>query len=137
MPITRNFGMSILANPSVLDRLIDWKLRSPATRHRSAISEGEPMQRQFTIELRVDYEDNDKNDEMRKSTASAARHMYAMAQLLADGVKPQIAIYSDDYFQGNKEIELLEDTIQTGHDSTELADVPVSSELMGAVRDQE
>lgn len=95
------------------------------------------MQRQFNIELRVDYEDAGKNDEMRKACAAAARHMFAMANLLADGVKPQVSIYSDDYFQGTQQIELMEDTIASGQEETQLEETTVSSELLGAVRDQE
>lgn len=141
--ITRSesgFNIDLLANPDQLDKLLAWKLHSPSNSRRfklSAVTEGKHMQRQFNIELRVDYEDSGKNDEMRKACAAAARHVYAMAQLLADGVKPQIAIYSDDYFQGNQEIGLLEDTIQQGKDQVGGGEeTEVSSELMGAVRDQ-
>lgn len=131
----------ILANPDMLDRLIDWKLGSVTHRKRksnrmTAIHEGAIMQRQFTIELRVDYEDADKNDTMRTACQAAARHVYATATLLADGVKPQIAIYADDFFSSQQEIALLDDTIQQGIDASGLSDeAPVSSELMKAVRD--
>jgi hypothetical protein len=134
------FNIDILANSSALDRLIDWKLHSPGNLRRtgnrmSAITEGKHMQRQFTIELRVDYEDSGKNDEMRKACAAAARHVYATASLLAEGVKPQISVYSDDYFAGHEEIKMLEDTIQQGLDSIGSDETSVSSELMAAVRD--
>lgn len=94
------------------------------------------MQRQFTIELRVDYEDNEKNDSMRQACAAAARHVFATASLLADGVKPQVSVYSDDYFAGHDEIKLLDDTIQQGKDFAGAGEeAPMSSELMNAVRD--
>jgi len=134
----------IVANPAMLERLIEWKLQSPRQLRRkgnrtTAISEGKHMQRQFNIELRVDYEDAGKNEEMKKACAHAARHMFATAQLLADGVKPQISIFSDDYFQGQESIALLEDEIQKGIEQTgqEGTTEQISSELMGAVRDQE
>lgn len=136
----RGFKLDVLANPEVLDRLIDWKLHSP--RHLrdkmklTAITRGAHMQRQFTIELRVDYADNEKNEVMRKALQHAARHVFATAVLLADGIKPQVAVFSDDFFSGHEEIKLLEDVIQSGLDSTDLPDeAPVSSELMAAVRD--
>lgn len=94
------------------------------------------MQRQFTIELRVDYADTEKTKVMRQAMQQAARHVYATATLLADGVKPQIAIFSDDFFTGHESIELLDDTISQG-----LAqiggpdeDSGVSSELAAAVK---
>lgn len=95
------------------------------------------MIRQFTIELRVNYADAEKNDAMRKACAAAARHIHATANLLADGVKPDIAIYSDDWFAGREEIMLLEDVIQQGLDENPetSAESTISSELMAAVRD--
>lgn len=96
------------------------------------------MQRQFTMELRVDYSDNEKNQAMREVMQAAARHVYATASLLSDGAKPQIAIFSDDFFSGHEKIELLEDTIQRGKEMLSLTDQKedgVSAELMAAVRD--
>jgi hypothetical protein len=94
------------------------------------------MQRQYTIELRVDYADNEKNDAMRTALQAAARHVYATAVLLADAVKPQVAIFSDDFFAGHEQITLLEDTIKDGleqiGDTKE--DAP-SDELVQAMRD--
>ena len=93
------------------------------------------MQRQFTIELRVDYADDGKNEVMRKALQAAARHVYATAQLLKDGVAPQIAVFSDDFFSGHSEIALLEDTIAQGVEATggvQEGD-KVSSELMAAL----
>jgi hypothetical protein len=125
---------------SAMDRLIDWKLRSPSKAKKmktSAVTEGDHMIRQFTIELRVNYADNEKNDTMRSAVAAGARHMFATAQLLADGVKPDIAIFSDDWFAGKEEISLMTDVIQQGIDETKdtLVEADVSSELMAAVRD--
>lgn len=95
------------------------------------------MQRQFTIELRVDYADPDKNEVMKKALQAAARHMYATAVLLSDsGMRPEIMLASDDFFSGNEEINLLEDTIQQGLDETDLPEEAApSSELLAAVRD--
>lgn len=74
------------------------------------------MQRQFTMELRVDYADPEKNAAMQTALQAAARHAYATAVLLADpGMPaPQVAIFSDDNFTGHSEIALLDDTIATG-----------------------
>jgi hypothetical protein len=125
---------------SLMDRLIDWNLRSPVVAKKmktSAIAEEAHLIRQFTIELRVNYADNEKNATMRSAVAQAARHMFATAQLLADGVKPDIAIFSDDWFSGREEIELLQDVIQQGLDEAgeAVTEGEVSSELMAAVRD--
>lgn len=104
------------------------------------------MQKQFTIELRVDYEDKDKNAVMHKAIQAAGRHVFATATLLAEGVKPQIAMFSDDFFEGHEDIKLFDDTIQAGVDQldalapTGLSDTMdggmegVSEELLEAMR---
>lgn len=135
-----DLGQDISLQPNLMDRLIDWKLRSPSTAKQmksSAIAEEVHLIRQFTIELRVNYADAEKNDVMRKAIAAGARHIMATASLLADGVKPDIAIFSDDWFAGKEEINLLEDVIQQGLNETTdtIPEGEVSSELMAAVRD--
>jgi hypothetical protein len=120
---------SVTAEPSIMDHIIDWKLRYLTVEDKQLI-------RQFTIELRVNYADADKNEVMRKACAAAARHVFATANLLADGVKPDIAIFSDDWFAGKEEISLMQDVIQQGLDETSVAqngEATVSSELMQAV----
>lgn len=100
----------------VLDKYLDWKqgdprFMTPRDQRRSK------MQRQFTIEIRVDYADNGKTEVMKKAMQQAARHVFATATLLADGVKPQVAVFSDDFFTGHEEIALLEDTIAKGSEA--------------------
>lgn len=136
------FHLNVDADPETINRLIDWRMRSPSVQKHlgtklSALTEGSFMQRQFTVELRVDYADPDKNDVMKKALQAAARHMYATAVLLSDsGMKPEIMLCSDDFFSGNEEMKLLDDTIQQGLDETNLPDeAPVSDELLRAVRD--
>jgi len=92
------------------------------------------MQRQFTIELRVDYADNEKNQAMRLACQQAAQHLNATAVLLSDGQRPQIAVFSDDFYSGREEIELVSGTIQSGLDSIggDANDSPVSNELLNA-----
>ena len=95
------------------------------------------MQRQFTIELRVDFADPEKLPALKKVLQQAARHAFATAQLISDNPKStQIAIFSDDFFSGHEEIKLLEDTIQEGLDATgnESGSNEISSELMEAAR---
>lgn len=115
----RNWGP--FSDATVWDRLIEWKLGSIRiarcyndSPNGKRLREEHPMQRQFSIELRVDYEDVEKNEAMRKALQAAARHVYATAMLLKDSVKPQVAIYSDDFFVGHEEIPLMEDTVQEG-----------------------
>jgi hypothetical protein len=124
-----------------LDNLIAWKAGSIAVlKHYRlhTITRGAHMQRQFTIELRVDFADAEKLEPLKQTLRQAAKHAYATAMLISDNPKAtQIAIYSEDFFTGNEEIRLLDDTIQAGIDATGQVsgDEGVSSELAAAVGD--
>jgi hypothetical protein len=94
------------------------------------------MQRQFTIELRVDFADPEKLGPLKQVLQQAARHAFATAQLISDNPKStQIAIFSDDFFSGHEEIKLLDDVIQQGLDQVgeETGSENISDELRGAV----
>src|ERR1035437_5238313 len=100
--------------------------------------EEEMMQRMFTIELRVDYADAEKNDAMRTAIRQAAQHVNATACLLTDGVRPGIAVFSDDFYAGREEIGLIQETIQKGIDSIQgdpADEGGVSDEMLNALRD--
>ena len=83
-----------------------WK---PITNDRSMT-----MQRLFTIEIRVDFRDEDKLPLMQKAIQQAARHVYSQAGLLGEAVKPEVVIYSHDYFAGHSDIPLFDDDIASG-----------------------
>ena len=130
---------ALLADPDQLDKLIAWRLGSIQNLKRNrlyAITEGAHMQRQFTIELRVDFADSEKLGPLKQVLQQAARHAFATAMLISDNPKStQVAIFSDDFFSGHEEIKLLDDVIQQGLDQTGEAqpeDTP-SAELLGAV----
>lgn len=96
------------------------------------------MQRQFTIELRVDFADPEKLGPLKQVLQQAARHAFATAQLISDNPKStQVAIFSDDFFTGHEEIKLLDDVIQNGLDAQgqESGSEGISSELAGAMTD--
>ena len=95
------------------------------------------MQRQFTIELRVDYADETKNKTMRQSMAQAARHLLATAELLSDGQTPQAVMFSDDFFTGHEEIPLMEDVIGKAIEKHGGEDGGVSQELLEALAEQQ
>lgn len=95
------------------------------------------MQRQFTIELRVDYADNEKNDAIRTTLKQCARRALATANLIADNPRATVcAIWSDDFYSGHEEIALLDDILGEVTEETinETGDEP-SAELLGALKD--
>lgn len=138
--LDRSLLAPILADPHAMDQLIEWKLGSITNLKRTrldTIARGAHMQRQFTIEIRVDFADSDKLGPLKQTLIQAARHGYATAQLLSDNPKStRVAIFSDDFFTGHQEIALLDDIIQQGLDATGEASGSegVSSELMAAVQ---
>lgn len=124
-----------------LDRLITWKAGSMAVlKHYKldTITKGAHMQRQFTIELRVDFADRDKLPELKQTLLQCARHAYSTASLLSDTPKTtQIAIYSNDFFSPPEEIKMLDDIIAKGIVDANLqqedTDSGISPELAAAV----
>lgn len=126
------YGRPYFAGPlDQLIKLVDWDMMWHQRK------ESDTMQRQFTIELRVDYDDTGKNEAMRIAVRQAAQHVYAKANMLKDGQKPQIAAFSDDWYSGREEIEVIPDTIQSGLDSIAVDgdnEPEVSSELLAAFK---
>lgn len=142
MPTDKEFELlQVFKGPDEqLNQLIEWKAGSPSSLRKykmDAIMRGAHMQRQFTIELRVDFADADKLPAITQTLQQAARHALATARLISDNPKStQVVIFSDDFYSGNQEISLLEDVIQTGLDATgetSSGSDEISSELMGAV----
>lgn len=96
------------------------------------------MQRQFTIEIRVDCPDAEKLEVFREVMRSAGQNVYAHAMLLGGQSKPQIAIFSDDFFDGHVDIKLFENRIAEGEAALKAAgdtseEQGVSAELLAAV----
>lgn len=98
------------------------------------------MRRQWNIEARADFEDPEKNEVITEAIRRAAVHVNATIALLlrADGhgQKPQVVCYSDDFFDGHKEIALLDDTLGKAlveHEATEQDSV--SAELIAAAKE--
>ena len=96
------------------------------------------MYYQFTVELRVDFDDKEKLELLRKIVLSDARHMLSNAGILNDKVKPTISVYGDDFFHGQIEINLFDDLIGDG--KKELAksgaaegDTEISADLLSAL----
>lgn len=126
-----------------MDRKIDWCAgRMAVLRHYKldTITRGAHMQRQFTVELRVDFADQEKLPALKQVLQQCARHAFATAQLLSDNPKTtQVAIFSDDFFSGHEEIKLLDDVIQDGLDAIgePSGTETLSSELVGAMNGRE
>lgn len=119
-----------------LDAIIEWKLGNPRYKQFNQEQEQAMPQRQFTIELRVDYADEEKNAIMNMQLARQARHLLATATLLSDGQTPTIAAFSEDFFIGKAEIDLMLDAIGEGVKDMKAGEDSVSQELLDAFKAQ-
>ena len=121
-----------------LDAIIEWKIGNPRYKQFNQEQEQEQVmpQRQFTIELRVDYADEEKNAIMNTQLARQARHLLATATLLSDGQTPTIAAFSEDFFVGKAEIDLMLDAIGEGVKDMKAGEDSVSQELLDAFKAQ-
>lgn len=115
----QEFAVAELTHPenpeldSPTDKLVRWRMNDPRFKTRAQLRR-DKLQRQFTIDLRCDFTDANKNQDMETTLAGVARHLLATAMMLSDGQKPEIAVYTDDAFTGHKTIALLDDTIVQG-----------------------
>jgi hypothetical protein len=79
--------------------------------------------RTYTIELRVDFDDDAdvKKETMDKAVRMAAKHLYATALILDDKRKHAITAQYDDFWIGTEEIN-LEDDFVAANDEDPFAD---------------
>lgn len=66
------------------------------------------MLREFTIQLRVNFDDKEKEEVLVDAVRRAAKSLFTAANLVADGRQPQIVIASGDMFEGEREIALAD-----------------------------
>ncbi len=100
-----------LDNPeqSVLDATIQWHMTDPRFIEKQ---EDNMSHIQWTIQLRFDpLGDDDKKAFVTAAVTRAASHILAQANLLEGPIQSTIAVYSDDFMKGRKEISLVPDTI--------------------------
>jgi len=63
----------------------------------------------FTIELRVNFDDDEKAEAIRMAVIEAARQLYTTASFVPSRRPPMIAVFHDDMFYGKDEIVLTEE----------------------------
>lgn len=71
-------------------------------------------QRSYTIEVRIDVADETKYEDFQKVMIQAGQLVYANAQLISGTTKPQIAVFSDDFFAGHNDIDIFTNSIAQG-----------------------
>lgn len=72
--------------------------------------EGQPM-KTFTIELRVDFEDQapEKDKIMEDAVKEAAKHLYTQSLLISGMRRPAMKAHRSDFMTGCEEIKLSEE----------------------------
>lgn len=71
-------------------------------------------QRLYTVEIKVDFKDEDKFPLFEKILQQGAQMMFGQGAILNDGVKPEIALYGHDYFKGHADLALFDDDVENG-----------------------
>ena len=61
----------------------------------------------ITVEIRVDFQDEEKYKVMLEATRATARELLTTALMLKDKREPQISLQSGDMFERNKELEIM------------------------------
>lgn len=64
--------------------------------------------RTFTLELRVDFDNEDQYETVKQQLLESGRQIYAVALLISGKRQPQIALHSTDFFHGNEDFDITE-----------------------------
>lgn len=65
--------------------------------------------RTWTIELRTDHSDKQRDKAIEDAIKVAAKHVFTQAVVISDKRKPQIKVHSSDFIYGEDEISLAGD----------------------------
>lgn len=97
------------------------------------------MQRQWTIEIRADFADAEKNEAIARLVKQSAVFLHANTALLSDGQRPEVACFSDDFFHGREELDLHNDTLgkAIAEHSDKMDGGHVSDELLQAAAEMQ
>lgn len=114
-----------VCDPNVLDQLILWKLASRS----------KDVQRKWHIEITADFADEGRYAAVTRAVQMASAVLSSKLGFGADqGVKPQIAAWSDDWFGNNEQINIWAAELEG---TTGAFDNPdkVSDELLEAMQE--
>jgi hypothetical protein len=64
--------------------------------------------RKYVIELKTDFDDEEKYEVIKRMMVRAARELYTTAALMSSDRQPDIALHSKDFFHGNEDIAYLD-----------------------------
>lgn len=127
------------APPEILAKVLTWFMANPKYMTNTLLAKGKIMQRQWTIEIRADFNDAEKNDVITECVRQHAVAINATLVLIKDnGQVPQTVCYSDDFFTGHDDIALLENKLGKVLDAhSEETGLIVSDEMMQTMRDMQ
>jgi hypothetical protein len=121
-------------NAEVRAKKILWRTGDPrVTQHFKPNSKERrnAMQKQYTIEIRADFADPAKHESLKKLIAQKTRELLASAALGNDGQAPDAAVFSEDFFIGREEINMLDNLVVAGKDEG------VSQGLIDALKEEQ
>ena len=64
----------------------------------------------YRIELKMDFNDDTRHEALISVAKQYARDLLASAMLLQDGRPPQVALITDDTFEGMEKISIIEES---------------------------
>jgi hypothetical protein len=67
--------------------------------------------RTYTLEIKVDFDDEERFEIVKQHLFEQGRETLAMCMMLAGKRKPQVALHSQDFFAGNEEFDLTAEDV--------------------------
>jgi hypothetical protein len=70
------------------------------------------MRRIYTIELKIEFNDETRYEQIKAILARAARMVLTAANLIADGRKPAVMVRGEDWLEGiNEDVDIMEKSV--------------------------
>jgi hypothetical protein len=107
-----------------INALIDWKMDRKEN----------PMQDQITIEIRVDFLDKEKIQEVIKIMCSIAQTAVANINLLGPQCKPECVIFTDNFMAPPEKIDIYANLIGKGQEELDKIAGGASAEMLEALK---
>ncbi len=70
----------------------------------------------YTIEVRVEFAEEDKYNHMLELARQSARDLYAAATMLKDKRQPEVSLMTGDMFQKDEDLTILSDEENAGNE---------------------
>lgn len=94
------------------------------------------MMKKWVIEVTANFADKDKYPVIDQLARTSAANLFAAVVLIADGQKPDVICYSDDFYDGRNELDVFATPVTAPVPRVGTVDAGFSDEFLKAMEDK-